>query len=65
MRVEVALIEHSLEPFNSSNLDTDLRSWKRLFEEKYRERTLIGVFIMFFQRTVILFHPFYINILFY
>jgi len=53
MRVEVALIEQTLEISNPS----DLRSWKTLFEEKYRERTLIGVLIMFFQRTLI---PFFI-----
>jgi hypothetical protein len=54
MRVEVALIQQTLERQDAadpSNLKVDLQSWKRLFEEKYRDRTLIGVFIMFFQRA--------------
>lgn len=53
MRVEVALIQRSLELQNgvdSPNLKADQRSWKKLFDEKYRDRTYIGVFIMFFQR---------------
>ena len=31
--------------------DKNMGSWTRLFHPKYIHRTLIGVMIMFFQRT--------------
>ena len=53
MRVEVALVQqtHGLHTLpDLPNPKVDLQSWKRLFEQQYRERTFIGIFIMFFQR---------------
>jgi hypothetical protein len=49
MRVETALIERTV-----GNDKRDIRSeaiaWARLFHRKYIDRTLIGIFMMFFQR---------------
>lgn len=35
-------------------LKAELRGWKRLFDRKYRDRTMVGIFIMVFQRTFVL-----------
>ena len=55
MRVETALIQHTLglkTTSNEFNLKAELQAWKKLFEVKLRDRTLIGVLIMFFQRLI-------------
>ena len=31
-------------------LKAELRGWKRLFDRKYHDRTMVGVFVMVFQR---------------
>lgn len=53
MRVETELISRSLgnEP-GKSGFKAEWKIWKKLFNEKYRDRTMIGVLIMVFQRTV-------------
>ena len=61
MRVEVLLVARRLQsevksshtPFDSeesSGWDKEWRSWKRFFDWKWRDRTMVGVLIMFFQR---------------
>lgn len=61
MRVETTLIQRVLEheldiprPNETtkpiSGFGTEWRAWKKLFEERYRDRTWIGVLIMVFQR---------------
>lgn len=56
MRVEASLIQrlnflHDADTdTNKSGLMSEWKAWKRLFSPKYRERTLIGVLIMFFQQ---------------
>jgi hypothetical protein len=55
MRVETTLIQHTLRLETTSNvfnLEAELQAWKKLFEVKLRDRTLIGVLIMFFQRLI-------------
>jgi len=55
MRVETALIQRTLgleTTSNVFNLKAELQAWKKLFEVKFRDRTLIGVLIMFFQRLI-------------
>ena len=55
MQVEAALIQqntytHGLRSHKAGTLQTELRAWRRLFSPKLRPRTLIGVFMMVFQR---------------
>jgi hypothetical protein len=58
MKVETALTQRTLngtespqlEPYNAGGFRAEIRAWRRLFESKYRDRTMIGVFIMVFQR---------------
>ena len=38
-------------PANIGGLGAEWRAWKKLFHERYRDRTAIGVLIMVFQRT--------------
>lgn len=51
MRVEKELIHRSLghEP-DKSRFIAEWKAWKNLFGKKYRDRTMIGVLIMFFQQ---------------
>ena len=61
MRVETTLIQrvlarelgvsqtHSMQKLDSG-FGVEWRAWKRLFQERYRSRTWIGVLIMVFQR---------------
>ena len=53
MRVETELISRSLgnKP-GKSGFKAEWKIWKKLFNKKYRDRTMIGVLIMVFQRTV-------------
>lgn len=62
MRVETALIQRAL--VADGELDSDiqpwsikaeLRAWGRLFHHKYRDRTMVGVLIMVFQREFLSF----------
>lgn len=58
MKVETALTQRTLhggenegvEPNKPGGFRDEIRAWRRLFESKYRDRTMIGVFIMVFQR---------------
>lgn len=52
MRVEKELIHCSLghEP-DKSGFKAEWKAWKGLFQKKYRDRTMIGVLIMVFQRA--------------
>ena len=53
MRVETELIHRSLlvgEP-DKSGFKAEWKTWKKLFKKKYRDRTMIGVLIMVFQRV--------------
>lgn len=55
MRVEVALIERGLgveNHDNGSRLRKEWLAWKTLFDDKFKDRTWIGVLIMVFQRTL-------------
>ena len=54
MRVETELIHRSLgneSDNNKSEFKAEWRAWKKLFSEKYRDRTMIGLLVMVFQRT--------------
>ncbi|KAM6502998.1 General substrate transporter [Amanita muscaria] len=56
MKVEASLVQrlnflHDADTdTNKSGLMSEWKAWNRLFSPKYRERTLIGVLIMFFQQ---------------
>lgn len=58
MKVETTLTQRTLhggenegvEPNKPGGFRDEIRAWRRLFESKYRDRTMIGVFIMVFQR---------------
>ncbi|KDR69748.1 hypothetical protein GALMADRAFT_907602 [Galerina marginata CBS 339.88] len=61
MRVETTLIQRTLErelelddgrgvTSDQTGLRTEWKAWKKLFEERYRDRTWIGVLIMVFQQ---------------
>lgn len=51
MKVETALINQTLGiDVDKSGFGSELRAWGRLFTKEFRDRTLIGVLIMFFQR---------------
>ncbi|KAH9475783.1 putative metabolite transport protein CsbC [Psilocybe cubensis] len=61
MRVETTLIQRTLQREleldegtgntpGKTGLATEWKAWKKLFQEKYRDRTWIGVLIMFFQQ---------------
>ncbi|RDB24830.1 putative glucose transporter rco-3 [Hypsizygus marmoreus] len=58
MRVETTLVRRSLNEDGTSNDDSlqpwslrsELRAWSRLFQHKYRDRTMVGVLVMVFQQ---------------
>ena len=51
MRVETSLIQQTTGVSHTKNgFGTDVRAWGRLFQRKYRDRTLVGVLMMVFQR---------------
>ncbi|KAF8234435.1 general substrate transporter, partial [Tricholoma matsutake] len=58
MKVETRLIQQTITGGESTDTDkrepwtlrAELRGWKRLFGQKYRDRTMVGVFIMVFQQ---------------
>lgn len=53
MRVETTLVKRALDDddqFQPWSLRTEIRAWSRLFRPKHRDRTMIGVLIMVFQR---------------
>ena len=52
MRVETELIHRSLgNESDKPGFIAEWKAWKKLFQKKYRDRTLIGVSVMFFQRA--------------
>jgi len=63
MRVEVLLVARRMQSevksgqtsFDSQEeargWDKEWRSWKRFFDWKWRDRTMVGILIMFFQRA--------------
>jgi hypothetical protein len=52
MRVETELIHRSLgNESDKSGFKAEWKTWKRLFSKKYRDRTMIGVSVMVFQRA--------------
>lgn len=61
MRVETALVQQTL-GIDRRDLRSEALAWARLFSKEYRGRTLIGVCMMFFQRTSILPSPPLLNI---
>ncbi|KAF8058682.1 general substrate transporter [Lyophyllum atratum] len=57
MRVEATLVLRALDDgvdsdnqLQSWSLKAELRSWRRLFKRKYRDRTMVGVLVMVFQQ---------------
>ncbi|GLB37892.1 putative major facilitator superfamily, sugar transporter (TC 2.A.1.1) family protein [Lyophyllum shimeji] len=54
MRVEATLVQHAIRDGNEQlrawNLEAELRGWRRLFQRKYLDRTMVGVLIMVFQQ---------------
>ncbi|TEB33198.1 general substrate transporter [Coprinellus micaceus] len=51
MKVETELIQKTFAmDGDKSGFKTELRAWGRLFSKEYRDRTLVGVLIMFFQQ---------------
>jgi hypothetical protein len=60
MRVEALVIHRTLGTAEDSKIggvSNELKAWRRLFGKKYRDRTMIGVLMMVFQRA--LFLPFF------
>jgi hypothetical protein len=52
MRVETELIHRSLgNKSDKSGFKAEWKTWKRLFTKKYRDRTMVGVLVMVFQRA--------------
>lgn len=52
MRVETELVRRSLgSEADKLGFKTEWNAWKKLFSKKYRNRTMIGVLIMVFQRA--------------
>ena len=49
MQVEATLVRRTLGQ-DKLSLRSEVLAWARLFDRKYIDRTLIGIFIMFFQR---------------
>lgn len=49
MRVEATLVRRTLGQ-DKPSLRSEALAWARLFDRKYIDRTLIGIFIMVFQR---------------
>jgi hypothetical protein len=47
MRADTALVQRGTGTKGSEGM----RDWTKLFHPKYRDRTLIGVMMMFFQRA--------------
>lgn len=61
MKVETALVQRALKEQDADpdehlqqswNLQDEIRTWNRLFHDKYRARTMIGILIMVFQRII-------------
>lgn len=54
MKVETTLVQRILDDednnYQPGGLRAEIRAWGRLFNNKYRDRTMIGIFIMVFQR---------------
>ncbi|KAI0795121.1 hypothetical protein C8Q75DRAFT_863742 [Abortiporus biennis] len=51
MRSEVLLMERAFgTTVKESGIRAEIRTWGRLFSKKYRDRTFIGVLMMFFQQ---------------
>ena len=56
MRVETELIHRSLRTESDSDdnkksgIKAEWKTWKTLFSKKYRDRTMIGLLVMVFQR---------------
>jgi len=56
MRVETELIHRSVgNKLDKPGFKAEWKAWKKLFNKKYRDRTMIGVLIMVFQRWVFFF----------
>ena len=58
MRVEAALLQRTApesnsadDPASNKGYGSILKGYNTLFEKKYRERTMIGIMTMFFQRA--------------
>ena len=57
MRVETELIHRSLRTESDSDdnkksgIKAEWKTWKTLFSKKYRDRTMIGLLVMVFQRS--------------
>ena len=49
MQVEATLVRRTLGQ-DKPSFRSEVLAWVRLFDGKYIDRTLIGIFIMFFQR---------------
>lgn len=52
MQVETILVQRVDGDRMTKGVVDELRAWKRLFGRKYRDRTMVGVLIMVFQRTL-------------
>lgn len=54
MKVETELIQKTFAmDGDKSGFKLELKAWGRLFSKEYRDRTLVGVLIMFFQRALL------------
>lgn len=56
MRVETTLVQRSAGAGSTPNgtkngIGSEMKAWGKLFRYKYRDRTMIGVLMMVFQRT--------------
>ena len=52
MQVETILVQRVDGDRTTKGIFDELRAWKKLFGRKYRDRTMVGVLIMVFQRTL-------------
>ena len=60
MKVETMLIQRAIDGQDPANegqvkerlwgLRDEMQSWSRLFSNKYRDRTMVGILVMVFQR---------------
>ena len=52
MQVETILVQRVDGDRTRKGVFDELRAWKKLFGRKYRDRTMVGVLIMVFQRAL-------------
>jgi Sugar (and other) transporter len=52
MQVEANFLQQTSKTSNLSGLRKEAFAWARLFDRRYIDRTMVGIMVMFFQRTL-------------